>query len=152
MNDLKIDSIQKELLVGASQATAFNVFTSKMDLWWPRTHHIGKSPMTELILESGVNGRWYSKHEDGSEVNIGYVMQWQPNDLLVLCWQVNGNFQYDPELVTEIEVQFIAEGPDTTKVKMEHKNMNRLGSGGKTMESMDEGWGYILEMYKKSAE
>jgi uncharacterized protein YndB with AHSA1/START domain len=146
---MSIESIKKELLVEASQATAFKVFTEKMDLWWPRTHHIGKSPMTEMALEPGLNGRWYSKHEDGSEADAGYVMQWQPHDLLILAWQINGDFQYDPELITEVEVHFIAEGPKTTKIKFEHKNLTRLG-GSKALESMDEGWGYILDLYKKS--
>jgi len=148
MNTSTIESIKKELLVDASQATAFKVFTEKMDLWWPRTHHIGTCPMTELILEPGVNGRWYSKHEDGSEANVGYVVNWQPNDLLILAWQVNGDFKYDPELITEVIVHFIAEGPQKTKVKLEHKDLHKLG-GGKVIESMDNGWGQILELYKQ---
>lgn len=149
MNTLTIESIKKEVIVEASQATAFKVFTEKMDLWWPRTHHIGKSPMTELVLEPGLQGRWYSKHEDGSEADCGYVLRWEPNGLLVLAWQINGDFQYDPKLVTEVEVQFIPEDTQTTKVKLEHKNLDRIGAG-KTIESMNEGWGKILELYKAS--
>ena len=147
MNSTKIESIRKELLVEVSQETAFKVFTEKMDLWWPRTHHIGKSPMTELVLEPKLNGRWYSRHEDGSEQNVGYVLTWDPHDRLILAWQVNGNFQFDPNLITEVEVLFIVEAPGTTLVKFEHKNLERLG-GGKAVESMDEGWGKILELYK----
>lgn len=150
MNNTKIESIRKELLVEVSQETAFKVFTEKMDLWWPRTHHIGKSPMTELVLESGKNGRWYSRHEDGSEQDVGYVLTWDPFELLVLAWQINGNFQFDPALVTEVEVLFIAEAPETTRIKFEHKNLERLG-GGKAVESMDEGWGKILNLYKSLA-
>ena len=147
MNNTKTGSIRKELLVEVSQATAFKVFTEKMDLWWPRTHHIGKSPMTEFVLESKPKGRWYSRHEDGSEQDVGYVLTWAPYGLLVLAWQINGNFQFDPTLVTEVEVVFIAEAPEVTRVKFEHKNLERLG-GGKAVESMDEGWGKILDLYK----
>jgi uncharacterized protein YndB with AHSA1/START domain len=150
MNSLKIDTIKKELLVEASQATAFKVFSEQMDLWWPRTHHIGKSPMTEQVLEPGPNGRWFSRHEDGSEANIGHVLQWEPYDLLVLAWKINGDFQYDPELLTEVEVQFIPQGPKATTIKFEHKNLNRL-TGAKAVESMDKGWGDILELYKNVA-
>jgi hypothetical protein len=148
MNSLKIEPIKKELIVEASQATAFKVFTEKIALWWPATHHIGKTPMTDIIIEPGVKGRWYSKHEDGSEAEVGYVIQWSPNGLIVLAWQVNGDFKYDPELVTEVEVQFIPEGPKTTRVKFEHKNIDLIG--GNKAESMDQGWGMILELYKKS--
>ena len=143
-----IAPIRKELLVEASQETAFNVFTSKMDLWWPRTHHIGSCPMTELVLEAGVNGRWYSRHEDGSEANIGYTLVWDPYSLLVLNWQIGGDFKYNTDLTTEVEVQFIPEGPKRTRVKMEHRDLEKLG-GGKTVESMDQGWGMIMNLYKE---
>jgi hypothetical protein len=148
MNHPTITAIKKELLVEASQETAFKVFTEKMDLWWPRTHHIGSTPMTGIVLEPGHNGRWYSKHEDGSEANIGKVLTWDPYSLFILDWQINGDFKFDSQLSTQVEVQFIAEGPNLTRVKFEHKDLDRLG-GGKTVESMNEGWGMILDLYKK---
>jgi hypothetical protein len=60
MNSLRIISIKKEVSVAASQETAFKVFTGKMDAWWPRTHHVGMSPMVSFVLEPRVNGRWYT--------------------------------------------------------------------------------------------
>ena len=149
MNNIETPPIKKELVIEASQEKAFKVFTEKMDLWWPRTHHIGATPMTEIVVEPGVNGRWYSKHEDGSEVEVGKVLTWDPYGLLVLGWQINGEFKYIPDLITEVEVQFIAEGPKITRVKFEHKNLDRLGSG-KHVDSMDEGWGYIMDLYKST--
>lgn len=147
-----IPNIKKELVVAAKQETCFKVFTEKMDAWWPRTHHVGKSPMTEMVLEPGKDGRWFTKHEDGSEVNTGTVLVWQAYDLLVLNWQINGDFQYDPSVLTEVEVKFIAEGANSTRVLMEHKDLDRLGEGGKAIESMDEGWGMIMNLYKNVAE
>lgn len=145
-------NIKKELLIAAGQESCFKVFTQKMDLWWPKTHHVGKCAMVEMVLEQGQGGRWYSKHEDGSEVNVGTVLSWNPYDLLVLNWQIDANFQYDPGITIEIEVQFISEGPKTTRVLMEHKDLDRLGEGGKAIESMDEGWGMILNLYKNTVE
>ncbi|WP_345104543.1 SRPBCC family protein [Mucilaginibacter panaciglaebae] len=140
-------SIRKELLVEASQETAFNVFTTKMGLWWPKSHHIGTAPMVKLSLENQLNGRWYSTHEDGSEVEIGYVLVWDPYNLLVLNWQINGDFKFDDQLTTRVEVQFIAESPTTTRVILQHHDLNKLGSG-KTIQMMDEGWGMIFNLYK----
>ncbi len=151
MNPLFIAPIKKEILVDASQETAFKVFTEKIDSWWPRTHHIGKTPMTELVLEPGINGRWYSKHEDGSEVNVGKVLEWQPYARLVLAWQINAGFQYDPDLITEAVVNFISITPSKTKVQFEHKKLHKLGEG-KAVESMNEGWGYIFELFRRCAE
>lgn len=147
-----IPDINKELVIAASQETCFNVFTQKMDSWWPRDHHVGKSPMCEMLLEAKPEGRWYSKHEDGSEVNVGTVLTYDPYSLLVLNWQINADFQYDPNVFTEVAVRFIAEGPKTTRVKMEHKDLDRMGQGGKAVESMDSGWGFIMNLYKDAAE
>ncbi len=151
MNNPDIPPIKKELLVEASQMTAFKVFTEKMDLWWPRSHHIGKTPVTESVLEPGVNGRWYTLHEDGSRCDVGHVLEWDPYAQVVLAWQINGNYKYDPNLITEVEVRFIAEGPKTTTVKFEHKNLGRM-SGVKAVAEMDYGWGWILQLYKTHIE
>jgi uncharacterized protein YndB with AHSA1/START domain len=151
METINLTSVKKELWVEASQQTAFEVFTQKMDSWWPRTHHIGACPMTELVVETKPGGRWYSTHEDGSEADIGYVMTYEPYSQFTLCWQVNGDFKFDAGLFTEVQVQFIPEGPNTTRVKMEHKDMQKLG-GSKLIGSMDQGWGMIMERYKKQAE
>lgn len=151
METISLTSIKKELMVQASQETAFEVFTKKMDLWWPRTHHIGSAEMTEMVVEPYVNGRWYTKHTDGTEANIGYVLTYQPYDLFVLAWQINGDFKCDPDLITEVVAEFIPEGPKTTRVKFEHKDLHKLGNG-KAVESMNEGWGTIMELYKKQVE
>ncbi len=145
---MSITSIKKEVVVEASQPIAFKVFTEKMDLWWPATHHIGQSPLVATVLEPHIKGRWYTKHEDGSEVNVGCVLQWDPYELVVLNWQINGNYQYDPALTTEIVVKFVSEGPRITKVYFEHMNLQRM-VGIKALDDMNEGWGMILDLYKK---
>ncbi|MGN6637446.1 MAG: SRPBCC family protein [Mucilaginibacter sp.] len=147
-----IANIRKEVVVEASQQVAFDVFTQKMDLWWPKTHHIGKTPMVESVLAHGVKGRWYSKHEDGSKVNVGHVLAWDPYGRLILAWQINGEYQYQPDLITEVEVNFIPEGPKTTRVKFEHRNLDRLAGGSKAIAEMDEGWRYIMNLYKRVAD
>jgi uncharacterized protein YndB with AHSA1/START domain len=143
-----MQNIQKEVLVEASQETAFQVFTEKMDLWWPRSHHVGKTPAVESVLEPGTKGRWFTRHEDGSEVNVGYVLVWDPFGRLVLVWQIDGNFQCDPQLHSEVEVVFTPEGPQKTRVKLEHRDLERLMGGKKVIEDMDQGWGYILDLYR----
>lgn len=151
MEAISLLTIQKEVLVQATQQTAFEVFSGNMDSWWPRTHHVGKTPMTEMVLEPGSNGRWYSKHEDGNEVMVGHVLTWQPYDLLVLNWQLGADFHYNPELTTEVAVQFISRG-DATLIKFEHRNLERMGDGPKQVADMDQGWGYILQLYKNIVE
>ncbi len=152
MEAINQTTIKKEILVEASQQTAFEVFTRQMGHWWPKTHHIGKSPMTDCVLEPNNGGRWYSRHDDGSEADNGYVLNWDPYARVVLVWQIDGNFQYKPDLITEVEINFIPESPEHTRVTLEHRNLDKLLGGAKVIASMDEGWGLILNMYKKIAD
>jgi len=114
-----------------------------------------KSPLKECIVEPRVGGRWYAVGEDGSSCETGYVIAWQPPQVLVLAWQINAEWQFDPELVTEVEVRFIAESADTTRVELEHRHLERMG--GKAAEARDAvdspgGWGAILGSFKICAE
>ena len=143
-----MDPIKKEVVVEASQETSFKVFVEKIDQWWPKELHVGKAPLRESILEAAPAGRWYSTHEDGSEVTIGYILDWDPFGRLLLAWQIDGNFKYDPNLVSEIEVNFIIEGPTRTRVQMEHRDLDKLRGGAKVIEEMDQGWAYILGRYQ----
>jgi hypothetical protein len=147
-----ITTIKKELHLNASQQTCFNVFTKKMDAWWPKTHHVGSAPLVETVLEPKLGGRWYTKHEDGSESMVGHVLTWDPYSLLILNWQIDGNFQCDPELRTEVEIRFISEGPAQTRIEFEHRNLDKLAGGTKIINDMDNGWGMILDMYKNLTE
>jgi uncharacterized protein YndB with AHSA1/START domain len=148
-----IAPVRKSLSVKAPQATAFSVFTAGIDRWWPRQAHLGSSPMARAVIEPFAGGRWYHRCQDGSDSEIGHVLVWQPPERLVLSWQIgnscaNGDMQYDPKLVTEVEVRFIAEGAGMTRVEFEHRHLDRIGDGAEAYRTkVDGGWGGILERY-----
>ena len=85
-----IAPIRKQIVIDAAQAHVFSVFTDGIDKWWPREHHIGASPLKQANIEPKKDGRWYSTSQDGSEVNIGKVLVWEPPTRLVLTWQITG--------------------------------------------------------------
>lgn len=136
-------SVKKQIVVETSQQRAFRTFTDGIDRWWPREHHIGASPLERMIVEPRVGGRWYSICKDGSEVDVGRVVAWEPPSRLVLTWQITAAWQFDPEFSTEIEVGFHVEGPRRTRVELEHKQLERYGADSevvrKTFES-DDAW------------
>jgi len=152
---IHVAPVRKQLVVKASQSRAFAVFTSQMSRWWPATHSILKSPLKECIVEPRPGGRWYSVGEDGSSCQTGYVIAWQPPQALVLAWQINAEWRYDPELVTEVEVKFIAEGEHSTRIELEHRYLERMGDkAAEARNSVDSpgGWGAILESFRLYAE
>jgi hypothetical protein len=151
---IPIAPVRKQLRVKASQTRAFNVFTGSMSKWWPATHSILKSPLKECIVEPKVGGRWYSVGEDGSTCQTGYVINWDPPASLVLAWQINADWQFDPQLVTEVEIRFVAEGADVTRVELEHRLLERMGAkAAQARGAVDApgGWGALLEAFSKCA-
>jgi len=149
-----IAPVRKEVLVEASVERCFEVFTAGIDRWWPREHHIGKSPLVREVLEPRLGGRWYGVSADGEECDVGKVLVWEPPRRLVLAWQITKDWQYHPDFVTEIEVLFTAEGPRRTRVELEHRNLERYGDAAPAFKKQIDapgGWGRILESFARTA-
>jgi uncharacterized protein YndB with AHSA1/START domain len=147
-------SVVKAVTVQAPIQRAFAVFTDGFDGWWPRSHHIGEAEMAEAVMEPREGGRWYEKGVDGSECDWGYVIAWDPPSRVVLAWQLDAEFGYDRELVTEVEVRFTAQGPERTHVELEHRNLERYGAAmDKVRDSIgsEGGWQGLLELFAQAA-
>ena len=152
---ITVAPVRKTVVVNATQQKAFDVFTGNMSRWWPATHTILKSPLKQTILEPRTGGRWYQIGEDGSECGTGHVLAWEPPSRVLLAWRINAEWQYDPDLTTEVEVKFIAEGANKTRVELEHRHLERMGEKGETARAQVDsqgGWGAILESFKHVAE
>jgi uncharacterized protein YndB with AHSA1/START domain len=108
-----------------------------------------------VVLEPKAGGRWYEIGEDGQQCNWGKVLAWEPPKRLLLAWQINGNWKYDPDLVTEVEVTFTPVAGGATRVDLEHRNLERFGDKIepiRTMIDSENGWTGILKVYAESAE
>ena len=150
-----VEPVVKELVVEASQERAFQVFTDGIDRWWPREHHIGKSPMKRTLIEPKVGGRWYAICQDDTECDTGRVLLWEPPRRLVLSWQLTFKWEFDPNFVTEVEVNFTAQGPKRTLVRFEHRNLERYGEAAPELRkaiAAQDGWGKTLDEFKRVAE
>lgn len=126
----------------AGQARAFDFFTAHMTRWWRADHHIGHAALQSIVLEPRVGGRWYEVGVDGSTCEWGKVLAWEPPARFVLAWQLDQDWRYDADLITELEVRFVPEGTGT-RVELEHRNIDRFGDkAGKVREALDsaEGW------------
>ena len=144
--------VRQSVTVNADVERAFRVFTAEFDSWWPRSHHIGKSPMTKAIIEGFVGGRCYSEQEDGSECPWGQVTAWEPPTRFVFAWQITHEWGYEPDLLksSEVEIRFSPVGDGTTRVDLEHRHFERHGAGGASMKTAVEspnGWSDLLKMY-----
>ena len=148
--------VRKTINVNTSVERAFHVFTEGFDTWWPRSHSIGAAPLQKAIIEGKTGGRCYQQSTDGSECDWGRVVVWEPPQRFVLAWQLNAQWEYDPEpgKSSEVEVRFTAEPDGSTRVDLEHRHFERHGAGGaviRTGVDSPEGWGGLLEMFASVA-
>ena len=155
-SDFDPNSIRRVIGVQAPQEIAWRVFTGKMGTWWPlAVYRIGKASAVDAVIEPHVGGRWYERGEDGSTCDWGRVLVWEPPSRLLLTWDVSADWQYDPALKTEIEVRFIADGADRTRVEFEHRRLDRYGARRDEMRRIydTEGdWGRLLQSFAHTAE
>ena len=145
--------VRKSIRVEASPDRAFEVFTSGIGRWWPKSHTIGNAELDRPVIEPKVGGRWYQRNVDGSECEVGKVEVWDPPARLLLVWQLTAQFTFDPNLVTEVEVQFTPEGSGT-RVDLEHRHLERLGETAEQLRvAIDSpgGWGGLLALYAEEA-
>jgi uncharacterized protein YndB with AHSA1/START domain len=140
--------------VNASQARAFEVFTSGLGRWWPLDHGIGKTPRKAAVMETRLGGRWYELAEDGTETPIGRIIVWEPPQRFVVTWDINSQWQPDITVSSEVEVKFIADGADATRVQLEHRKFEQMGAGPgeKMRKDVDGGWPGLLERFRSEAE
>jgi uncharacterized protein YndB with AHSA1/START domain len=153
--DFDPNSVRKVMSVAAPQAVAWRVFTEQMGTWWPLADYkIGKANAVDAVMEPRAGGRWYERGEDGTTCDWGKVLIWEPHSRLVLSWDINADWQHDPTLNTEIEVNFIDEGAQRTRVKLEHRRLDRYGARRDEMRRIfdTEGdWGRLLQMFARVA-
>ena len=141
------------MVVEVDVATAFDVFTNGLDRWWPRSHHIGSTEMTEAVLEPWDGGRWFERDADGNECDWGYVLAYEPPRRLVLAWQIDAQWKHDPSLITEVEVNFVPHDATTTAVQVEHRNLDRFGPDAGKMKIVFEapdGWPGLLHAFAQA--
>src|SRR5262249_11774417 len=134
----------------ASQQRAFEVFTRRIGEWWPRSHKIGLEPLKSAILEPRAGGRWYEIGEGGAECEWGRVLSWEEPSRVVLAWQIGADWKFDPGLVTEVEIRFIAESERRTRVELEHRNLERFGAAAETVRTAigsPDGWTGVLKRF-----
>lgn len=150
-------SVRKNVRVRASAARTFKVFTEGLDSWWPKTHHIGSSPMTRGVMEGFVGGRCYSEQADGTECQWGQIVAWEPPTRFVMAWQITPDWKFEPDLAkcSEVEVKFTPSADGTTWVELEHRCFERQGEGGNEMRKQVDspgGWGQLMELFRAKAE
>jgi uncharacterized protein YndB with AHSA1/START domain len=109
--------------------------------------------MKKAILEGRAGGRCYTEQVDGTDCDWGSILVWEPPHRFVMAWQINAQWQYEPDLAkaSEVEVSFTPLKDGSTRVDLEHRHFERMGAGGEAMRTGVDGamgWGELLQVFK----
>jgi uncharacterized protein YndB with AHSA1/START domain len=146
-------SIRHEVVVEASIERAFSVFTKGFGSFKPPEHNMLGVDIAETVFELREGGFVYDRGVDGSECRWARVLAYEPPNRVVISWDISPQWQIetDPEKTSEVDVRFIAEGPDRTRVELEHRNIDRHGDGWEAVrEGVDGDAGWPLYLHRFS--
>ena len=145
-------SVRTSIVVNAPIERAFSVFTKDFGAFKPPEHHLLAVDRSETVFELREGGHVYDRGVDGSECHWARVLAYEPPNRVVISWDISPQWQIetDPEKTSEVHVRFVADGPDRTRVNLEHRYLDRHGDGWEperdAVES-DEGWPLYLRRF-----
>jgi uncharacterized protein YndB with AHSA1/START domain len=143
---------QHSIVVEAPIERAFSVFTDGFGTFKPREHNMLQVDIAETVFETHVGGNVYDRGVDGSECRWARVLAFEPPNRVVFSWDISPQWQIETDLdkTSEVEVRFIAEAPERTRVELEHRNLDRHGPGWESERDGvggDQGWPLYLDRF-----
>jgi uncharacterized protein YndB with AHSA1/START domain len=145
-------SVKTSTVVEAPIERAFSVFTDGFGSFKPPDNNLLDVDIAETVFESHVGGHIYDRGVDGTECRWARVLAYEPPNRVVFSWDISAQWQIetDPEKTSEVEVRFVAEAPDRTRVELEHRNLDRHGEGWEAERDGvggDQGWPLYLDRF-----
>jgi uncharacterized protein YndB with AHSA1/START domain len=147
-------SVRTSIVVEAPIERAFSVFTEDFGGFKPREHNMLQVEIAETVFEPHVGGHLYDRGVDGSECRWARVLAYEPPTRVAFSWDISPHWQIETDLdkTSEVEVRFISETPERTRVELEHRNLDRHGAGWEGLrDGVDsgDGWPLYLERFSE---
>lgn len=148
---LRRPPVRQATIVRSDIDHTFDVFVRTMGIWWPvQPFSAGGERVRDVTLERWIGGRVYETWADGTVVEWGELLDWQPPHRFTMTWTGT------PE-PTEVELTFTALGPALTRVAVEHRGWEALSDaqlaqdcalpGGYHSGAYSKGWTTILASF-----
>jgi uncharacterized protein YndB with AHSA1/START domain len=152
IKEVQETSVHVQIMVEAPIERAFRVFTKEFDRIKPREHNLLRVEIAETVFEPRVGGHVYDRGVDGSECRWARVLTYEPPHRVVISWDISPQWQIETNLerTSEVEVRFIAESPERTRVELEHRNLDRHGEGWEEEREVvrgEGGWPLYLQRF-----
>ena len=152
MTQAQAATVRHHIVVDAAIERAFSTFTERFGDFKPPEHNLLGVAIAETVFEPRVGGHIYDRGVDGIECRWARVLAYEPPDRVVFSWDISPQWQIEPDPgnTSEVEVRFIAETPERTRVELEHRHLDRHGPGWQAVsDGVDgtEGWPLYLQRF-----
>jgi uncharacterized protein YndB with AHSA1/START domain len=128
-------SVQTSIDIDAPVERAFHVFVDEMASWWHPDHHILEGQVAEMVVEPRAGGHIFDRGVNGDECRWARVLVYEPPHRFVFSWDITTDWKIETDLAktSEVEIRFVPEGPERTRVELEHRHLDRHGRGWEGM-------------------
>ena len=152
MTSPHVEPVRHQIVVNAPIDRAFALFTNNFDAIKPREHNLLPVAIAETVFETRVGGHIYDIGVDGSRCHWARVLAFEPPSRVVFTWDISPTWQLENDLTktSEVEVRFVAESGEHTRVELEHRRLERHGAGWRSVaDGVDgeAGWPLYLHRY-----
>jgi uncharacterized protein YndB with AHSA1/START domain len=146
----QVPDVRKTVVVDVPLEQAYTIFVERPYEWWP-AHHVFVQDRQAITIEPRAGGRYYERGADGSTVDWGTVVEWDPPRRVVLTWRMGPGWRpvLDDDLASLIEVDLVALGPSRTEVALTHARLDKHGDAAPGIRAALDGPspGATLEQY-----
>ncbi|SCL23561.1 Uncharacterized conserved protein YndB, AHSA1/START domain [Micromonospora rhizosphaerae] len=148
-------AVRTSVQVAATPEHAYEVFTTGIDRWWIRSHHLLPGELKRVGLEPRVGGAVYEESESGETCTWGRVLTWDPPHTFAFSWLIGPEWQVPAADAagSRVTVTFTpVEGG--TRVDLVHDRLDAHGAGWERVRdavASDGGWPGLLRQYAEQA-
>jgi uncharacterized protein YndB with AHSA1/START domain/uncharacterized protein YciI len=136
-----VPPIRREVTVDADLATAFDIFTSGIDRWWPIDLHSVHGAGGSVNF---VDGQLIERSADGEIAPWGTVTKWDPPSVVAFTWHPGS----DEGRASRVEITFTPLDSQTLVV-LEHSSWEGFDDPVGARDEYDHGWPEVLGRFKE---
>jgi uncharacterized protein YndB with AHSA1/START domain len=145
-------TVRRHIVVDTPIDRAFFLFTERFGDFKPPEHNLLGAPIAETVFEGRVGGHIVDRAVDGTECRWARILVYEPPVRVVFSWDISPEWSIvtSPEMTSEVEVRFLPETAQRTRVELEHRYLERHGPEWEAVAEGvdgDEGWPLYLARY-----
>lgn len=133
------------VIVGLALPEAFTLFTERLEAWWPLAQFsCSGEPKARVEVQPRVGGQVLEHGADGRAHVWGRITAWEAPSAFGMTWHPG----QDPELATELRVEFRALPDGRCEVSVIHGGWDRRPDA---RAGYDQGWPVVLAAFVAAA-